>query len=149
MLNRITLVGRLVRDPEYRAFQDGSSVCNFTLAVDDDYKDQSGQKVTDFIDCTAWRKAAEFMTKYMTKGCIVAASGRMKSKRWTDKDGYKRTSWFVNCDNVYSCGGSREATPAERSAYTSPDYTSQTTHPATYGPGDFTMLEDDDGQLPF
>ena len=149
MLNRITLVGRLVRDPEHRRTGSGTSLCNFTLAVDRDFKDQNGEKGTDFIDCVAWRQSADFVGKYLTKGSMAAVSGRLQIDNYTDKDGNKRKSAKVNCDNVYSCGGVREATPAERNTYTSPEYTSPSTYPASYGPGDFAMLEDDDGQLPF
>lgn len=157
MLNDVSLVGRLVRDPESRRTGSGIEVCNFTLAVDDDFKGQDGQKETDFIDCTAWRQAAEFVGKYLTKGMMAAVRGRMKSRKWTDKDGNKRTSWFVKCDNVYSCEPRREATQEQRSQYTSPSYTSPTVYdppgfaaPAGgYSQADFAMLDDDDANLPF
>lgn len=151
MLNKVDLIGRMVRDPEYRALEDGTSLCNFTLAVDDDYKDADGQKVTDFIDCTAWRQAAEFVTKYLQKGMLMAVSGRLKSRKWTDKDGNKRTSWFVKCDNCYSCETRREATQAEQSAYTSPAYTAPATYtpPAVAAGDDYAVLTDDDAKLPF
>ena len=150
MLNDIVLIGRLVRDPECRRTGSGIEVCNFTLAVDEDYKGQDGQKETEFIECTAWRQAAEFAGKYLKKGYLASVRGRMKSQKWTDKDGNKRTKWFVRCDNVYSCEPRREATPEQRQQYTSPGYTAPAGYsPEMYGQGDFAMLDDDDAQLPF
>lgn len=148
MLNKVDLIGRLVRDPEYRALADGTSLCNFTLAVDDDYKDSDGQKVTDFIDCTAWRQTAEFVTKFLRKGTLMAVSGRLKSRKWTDKEGNKRTSWFVKCDNCYSCEPRREGAAEERSAYT-PAHTPPDGHMPQSADGDYVVLTDDDAWLPF
>ena len=155
MLNDVALQGRLVRDPEMRRTGSGVAVCNFTLAVDDDFKDQDGNKVTDFIDCTAWRQSAEFAGKYLRKGAMAAVRGRMKSRKWTDKEGKQRTSWFVLCENVYSCESRREATQEQRDVYggagnTSPDaYGTPSSYADTYGQSDFAMLDDDDGNLPF
>lgn len=151
MLNRIDIIGRIVRDPEYRALADGTSVCNFTLAVDDDYKDADGQKVTDFIECTAWRQAAEFVTRYLRKGMLMAASGRLKSRKWTDKDGNKRTSWFVKCDNCYPCESRREGTPEGPGGPPASGYAAPAAYqtPKPVGTQNFEMLTDDDAQLPF
>lgn len=146
MLNKIDLIGRLVREPEYRALEDGTSLCNFTLAVDDDYKDSDGEKVTDFIDCTAWRKAAEFVTKYLRKGQLMAVSGRLKSRKWTDKEGNKRTSWFVKCDNCYSC--ETKASQGSQSDYAPPAMPAPAPVPVAAG-ADYPELTDDDANLPF
>lgn len=108
MLNHIVISGRMVREPEYRTTAAGASWCTFTLAVDDDFKDESGNKQTDFIDCTAWRKTAEYITTYQRKGAQVEVSGRLKSRKWTDKDGNKRTSWFVQVENAYGVGASEK-----------------------------------------
>lgn len=160
MLNRIDLAGRLVRDPEMRRTASGVSLCNFTLAVDRDFKSQDGNKETDFIDCVAWRQSADFAGKYLTKGSIAVVSGRLQIDSYTDKDGNKRKSTKVNCDNVYSCGNSRqEATPAERETYTAP-YPGAAAgyggYPAAGGyippatPDEYALLDDDnDGQLLF
>ena len=93
----------------------------------------------------------------MTKGAMMSVRGRLKSRKWTDKEGNKRVSWFVKCENVYSCESRREATPEQRQQYTSPGYTAPSTYappPAAYSAdvytqGDFAMLDDDDAQLPF
>ena len=101
MLNRIILMGRLTRDPELRRTQSGTAVASFTLAVDRDFKDQNNQRVTDFIDCVAWRQTGEFVHRYFTKGRMAVVEGRLQMREWTDKDGNKRRSAEVVADNVY------------------------------------------------
>lgn len=101
MLNHIILMGRLVRDPELRRTQSGTSVCSFTLACDRDYKKDGDKKDTDFIDCVAWRATAEFLCKYFTKGRIAVVSGRLQIRDWTDKDGGKRRSAEVVAEDAY------------------------------------------------
>lgn len=101
MLNRIDLMGRLVRDPELRRTQNGTAVTSFTLAVERDFKSESGEKETDFIDCVAWRNTAEFVANYFTKGRMAAVSGRLQLRAWTDKEGNKRRSAEVLVDNAY------------------------------------------------
>ena len=86
-LNRIILMGRLVRDPELRRTQSGISVTSFTLAVDRDFKGQSGERETDFIDIVAWRQTAEFVSKYFTTGRMAVVEGRLQIRDWKDRDG--------------------------------------------------------------
>ena len=102
MLNRIIVMGRLVRDPELRTTQSGVSVTSFTLAVDRDFKSRdSGEKSTDFIDVVAWRQTAEFVCKYFAKGRMAIAEGRLQIRDWKDRDGNNRRSAEVVADNVY------------------------------------------------
>lgn len=101
MLNKIILMGRLTRDPELRRTQSGTAVTGFSLAVDRDFKSQSGEKETDFIDVVAWRNTAEFVSKYFSKGRMAVVEGRLQIRDWTDKDGIKRRSAEVIADNVY------------------------------------------------
>ena len=102
MLNKIILQGRLTRDPELRQLPDGSSVLNFSMAVDRDYLNrESGERETDFVDCVAFRGTAEFMDKYFKKGSMLLVSGRLRVRNWKDKDGYKRRSTEVIAENVY------------------------------------------------
>ena len=102
MLNRIIIMGRLVRDPELRSTQSSKSVTNFTLAVDRDFADkQSGEKATDFIDCVAWGKTAEFVSKYFAKGRMAVAEGRLQIREWKDKDGNNRRTAEIVAENVY------------------------------------------------
>jgi single-strand DNA-binding protein len=109
MLNKIILMGRLTRDPELRRTGSGTAVASFTLAVDRDFKSQSGEKETDFIDIVAWRNTAEFVSKYFTKGRMAVVEGRLQIRDWTDKDGSKRRTAEVVADNVYF-GDSKNST---------------------------------------
>ena len=101
MLNKIFIMGRLTRDPELRRTQSGTPVTSFSLAVDRDYKTQSGEKETDFIDVVAWRATAEFVAKYFTKGRMAVVEGRLQIRAWQDKEGNNRRSAEVVADNVY------------------------------------------------
>ena len=114
MLNRIVLMGRLTRDPELRHTGSGTAVASFSLAVDRDFKSQSGEKETDFVDIVAWRSTADFVSKYFTKGRMAVVEGRLQIHDWKDKDGNNRHSAEVVADNIYF-GDSRKdtAAPAE------------------------------------
>lgn len=101
-MNNIVIMGRMVRDPELRRTNSGTPVASFTLAVDRDFSGKDGgEKETDFIDVVAWRNTAEFVGKYFTKGRMAVASGRLQMRKWTDKDGNKRTTAEVVAENVY------------------------------------------------
>ena len=106
MLNHITIMGRLVRDPELRKTQSGVSVVSFTVAVDRDFKN-GDEKVTDYIDCTAWRGTADFISKFFTKGKAIVVDGSLNSRKWQDKDGNNRVSWEVQAQNVYFADSKR------------------------------------------
>lgn len=117
MLNRITIMGRLAKDPELRRTNGGTPVTSFTLAVDRDFKGQNGEKETDWIDVVAWRNTAEFVSKYFSKGRMAVVEGRLQIRNWTDKDGNKRKSAEVIADNVYF-GDSKMASASAEVGYT-------------------------------
>lgn len=146
MLNHITIMGRLTRDPELRRTQNGTAVSSFTLAVDRDFSGKDGgEKETDFIDCVAWRSTGEFASKYFSKGRMAVVSGRLQIRSWTDKDGNKRRAAEVVVDNMYFADSKKEAEPAAGYSQSQSTYTAPYVPPAS----DFAMLEDDDSQLPF
>ncbi len=99
MLNHITLMGRLTRDPELR-YAGETPVCSFTLACDRDFK-SNRQAETDFIDIVAWRNTATFVNQYFTKGRMAVVSGRLQIREWTDKASSKRRTAEVVAENVY------------------------------------------------
>ena len=101
MLNNITLLGRLTKDPELRSTNTGTPVASFTLAVDRDYPDGNGEHKADFIDIIAWRQTGEFVSKYFQKGSMAIVTGRLQIREWQDKEGNKRRSAEVVADNVY------------------------------------------------
>lgn len=141
MLNTITIMGRLTRDPELRHTQSDLAVASFTLAVDQDYA--KDEKKTDFIDCVAWRQTGEFVSKYFTKGSMAVVSGRLQIREWQDKEGNKRRSAEVVADNIYfgeskrRDGGGDYRDKAVESFDSSPK-----------SPG-FAELGNEDGELPF
>ncbi|MBQ6720377.1 MAG: single-stranded DNA-binding protein [Oscillospiraceae bacterium] len=168
MLNHITIMGRLTRDPELRRTGSGIAVASFTVAVDRDFGGRDGgERETDFIDCVAWRQTGEFVSKYFTKGRMIVVSGRLQIRSWTDKDGNKRRTAEVVADNCYfgdskrdgdnsgsyggnTYGGNSYGNNNNYGGYNAPapsfgGYNAPAAAPAS----DFAMLEDDDAQLPF
>lgn len=139
MLNRITIMGRLTRDPELRYTQSQTPVASFTLAVDRDYANDAGERATDFIDCVAWRSTAEFASKYFFKGQMAVASGRLQLRDWTDRDGNKRRSAEVVVDNLYFGESKKDRGSGDQRGYAPPAAT----------PPQFEELDDEDGDLPF
>ena len=161
MLNHITIMGRLTRDPELRSTQSGVSVTSFTVAVDRDFGGRDGgERQTDFIDCVAWRQTGEVVSKYFHKGSMIVVSGRLQSRKWQDRDGNNRTNWEVIADNVYfgesrrdsESNGSYGSYDSNRGGYDSNrgsgsyDSSPRSSAPA---PSAFSELDDGDGELPF
>lgn len=164
MLNHITIMGRLTRDPELRRTGSGVAVASFTLAVDRDFGGQNSEKETDFIDCVAWRNTGEFVAKYFTKGRMAVADGRLQIREYNDKHGNKRRVAEVVAEHVYFADSNKKE-ESSQGGYSAPS--SGYSAPSGYGTGgqyggpgggyappaapgsDFAMLEDDDGQLPF
>lgn len=149
MLNRITIMGRLTRDPELRYTQSNTPVCSFTVAVDRDFS-TNGEKKTDYIDCVAWRSGGEFVSKYFTKGSLIVVDGRLESRKWQDRDGNKRTSWEINADHCYFGGSKSDGESRQQTgSYSAPPPAQPSgTYPA---PAKFTDInpDEDDGELPF
>lgn len=162
MLNHITIMGRLTRDPELRRTGSGIAVTSFTVAVDRDIKSSNSEKEVDFIDCVAWRQTGEFVGKYFTKGRMIVVSGKLQIRGWTDKDGNKRRTAEVIADNVYFGDSKSEshntpvANPYQAPPYPHPGYASPASryNAPTSGEysapsSDFAILDDEDAQLPF
>jgi single-strand DNA-binding protein len=136
MLNNVIIMGRLTRDPELRRTQSGTAVTSFTMAVDRDFKSQSGEKETDFIDVVAWRSTAEFVAKYFTKGRMAVVEGRLQIRDWTDKDGNKRRNAEVLADNIYFGDAKKDVDSGAN----------------RYAGGQFVEVDEDfdaDGDMPF
>ena len=150
MLNKIFIMGRLTRDPELRRTQSGTAVTSFTLAVDRDFKSQSGEKETDFIDVVAWRSTAEFAAKYFTKGRMAIVEGRLQIRPWTDKEGNSRRSAEVVADNIYF-GDSKRDSAGDMGGYSAPAYTAPAGGYSALvgGPSGFAEIDEEDGDLPF
>ena len=148
-MNQVVLMGRLTRDPELRRTQSGTAVASFTLAVDRGFTPRDGgERQTDFIDCVAWRNTGEFVSKYFVKGQMMAVTGRLQIRDWTDKEGNKRRSAEVVVDNAYFTESKQSRDAAGfASAPARNDYDSGYSAPVTGS--DFAELDEDDGNLPF
>ena len=133
-------MGRLTRDPELRHTGSGTAVASFSLAVDRDFKSQSGEKETDFIDIVAWRNTAEFVNKYFTKGRMAVVEGRLQIRDWTDNEGRKRRTAEVIAENVYFGDSKKESSG---NSYATPSYAA---HSADR---EFEEIGEEDGELPF
>lgn len=144
MLNKIVIMGRMVKDPELRRTQSGTPVASFTMAVERDVPKQDGTRDTDFIDCVSFRSTAEFASKYFRKGSLTVASGRLQIRNWEDKDGNKRRNAEVVVDAIYFAERKRDdAAPEDHAAPSYPE----STQPSFSG--GFTELTDSDDELPF
>ncbi len=144
MLNHVSIMGRLARDPELRTTTSGKSVVSFTIATDRNRKDANGQNQTDWIRMTAWGKTAEFICKYFQKGSMIAIDGRLQSKTYQDKNGNNRTDMEVVVEEV-NFVGAKSASNADSNAQ--PAARQQPTAQPQTAP----QFEDvsDDSDLPF
>ncbi len=134
MINKVILMGRLTRDPEMRHTNSGTPVTTFSIAIDNGYGDN---KRTDFINCVAWNKTAEFVTKYFTKGkMIVIADGRISTRSWETQDGKRAYATEVVANEV-----NFGETKSSQQTATQP--------PMQDDDDDFTPLDEEDDDLPF
>lgn len=112
MLNNCTIQGRLTRDPELRYTASNTPVASFTLAVDRSRKNANGEYDTDFIDCTAFGKTAEFVKNWFSKGMMAIVVGHIQSRNWEDRNGNKRTSIEINANEVLFGESKKDKQPA-------------------------------------
>lgn len=137
-MNKVVLMGRLIRDPEMKQTRSGVAVAKFAIAVSRRFKNADGEYETDFINCTAWRNTAEFVCKYFQKGSQIAVVGSIQTQKYTDEDGNKRTSMGVVVDEVHFAGskGNSDNTTADEA-------------PPEFNTDFASALPDDDDDLPF
>ncbi|HHW45834.1 MAG TPA: single-stranded DNA-binding protein [Clostridiales bacterium] len=139
MLNVVVLTGRLTETPELRHTPNGVPVTRFAVAVQRAFKSADGDYETDFINIVAWRSQAEFITRFFTKGQEIGIQGSIQTRRYTDKDGNKRTAFEVIVDRAHFVGPKHTAD-------------SQDVEPpvsfSNADTGDFAEITDDD-DLPF
>ena len=136
MLNKITIMGRVTRDPELRRTTNGTAVASFTIAVDRDF----GDKQADFFSVVAWKGTGEFVAKNFAKGRPILISGRLETRKWEGNDGTKHTVTEIIAESVYFCDSKPKQDGG--SAYPSDHYTCDPVQP-------FAELTDEDGDLPF
>lgn len=147
MLNKIIIQGRFTKDPELRRTQSGLSVTSFSLAVERDFKDGSGNKIMDFLEVVAWRQTAEFVCKYFAKGQMAIVEGSLQTRDWQDNNGNKRRAFEILANTVYFGGSKKEE--GDNNRYGTPPPARGQTQSAP-APQQMEMDEaDDDDELPF
>ncbi|REE17070.1 single-strand binding protein [Winogradskyella pacifica] len=104
--NKVQLIGNLGQDPEITNFESGKILAKFSVATNDSYKNAQGEKITDtqWHNVVAWGKTAQIIEKYITKGKEVAIEGKLTSRSWEDKDGIKRYTTEVVCNELLMLG---------------------------------------------
>ena len=150
MLNRAILMGRLTKDPELRYTPSNVAVTTFTLAVDRNFARQGEQRQTDFINIVAWRQTAEFVSKYFTKGQLVAVSGSIQTRTWDDNEGKRHYVTEVVADDVYFAESKRDSSGQPVAAPYQPPVAAPAapSYQVPQPTADFQMSPDDD-DLPF
>lgn len=145
MLNRITVQGRLTRDPEVNATTNQTVYCRFQIASERNFGGQDGQKQTDFLPCVAWKQKAQFLGQYFHKGDMILISGTLQSRQYDDSQGQKKTSYEILVDEIDFCGGRREEERQEsRQSVSLSDMPKQDSVPSAPA-----FEETDNGELPF
>lgn len=122
MINTAILMGRLTADPELRKTPAGVSVARISLAVDRSYVPQGGERQTDFIDVVAWRKTAEFVSRYFRKGMLVAVQGSIQTRSYTDNQNIRRKAFEVVADNIHFAEPKRDNRVAQQPVSLPPSY---------------------------
>ena len=113
MFNKVILIGRLTRDPELRYTPNGHAVGSFTLAVNRPFKAENGEQQIDFIDVVTWRKVAEQVGQYLSKGRLVAIDGRLQIRSYEDRNGVKRKAAEVVANTVRFLDGRKPTAEAD------------------------------------
>lgn len=111
MYNKVIMMGRIANDPELRTTPNGHSVCSFRIAVERRFKNNDGERTTDFFNVVAWNKTAETVTKYFAKGKMILVEGEMTTRQYTDKNGNNATWYEINAERV-SFTGEKNSAPA-------------------------------------
>lgn len=142
MINSAVLIGRLTYEPEFRSTPNGVSVIRFQIACDRRFQAEGEERKADFIDVTAWRQTAEFVSRYFHKGSMIAVEGSIQTEAFTDKDGNKRKPVQVVANNVSFCGSKSENNSDSPFHQPASGY-------AEADESDFEEISDDEDDLPF
>jgi len=146
-VNKVILVGRLGGDPEVKTLESGTKVAKFSLATTERYKDKEGnqQENTEWHNVVLWRGLADVTERYMKKGDQVYIEGRIKSRKWTDKDGVERYFTDIVADNMTMLGGPSggSSSGGGQSQSSAPKQQNQVNEPQA------SSLDDIDDDLPF
>ena len=145
MINMVALMGRLTYEPELRKTPSDVSVLRFQVACDRSYQRAGAERQADFIDCVAWRQTAEFISRYVHKGSMIAVEGTIQTSNYTDKNGNNRKQIEVLANNVSFCGSKSESGNAASTG----GYNEPAPSYASTDNSDFEEIVDDNDDLPF
>ncbi len=123
-MNKAILMGRLTRDPELRTTSNNISVCTFTLAVDRNYKNRDGERLTDFIPVVVWRQQADFVHRYFVKGQRMLVVGSIQPRSYLDQSGQKRYVTEVIAEEVYFADSKKDSDSYDESGEAKTSYSS-------------------------
>lgn len=154
MINNVVLVGRLTRDPELKFTPNGAAVATFTLAVNRNFTNQSGQREADFINCVIWRKPAETLANYAKKGTLLGVTGRIQTRSYDNPQGQRvyvteivaETFQLMESKDVSVQHANESNETAEKSKPTPPPLPEQETDPFAQSSSAIDLPDDD---LPF
>lgn len=154
MINNVVLVGRLTRDPELKFTPNGAAVATFTLAVNRNFTNQSGQREADFINCVIWRKPAETLANYAKKGTLLGVTGRIQTRSYDNPQGQRvyvteivaETFQLMESKDVSEQRANESNETAEKSKPTPPPLPNQETDPFAQSSSTIDLADDD---LPF
>jgi single-strand DNA-binding protein len=153
MINRVILVGRLARDPELRYLPNGTPVCTFTLAVNRPFTNQQGEREADFIQCVAWRKAAENVANFLQKGNLAGVDGRLQTRSYEGQDGKRVYVTEVVADSVQFLESKGKGTGEQKERNTGQKQAPASADDNLFGgyadPFADSSIPIDDGDLPF
>lgn len=121
MINNVVLLGRIVANPELKQTPNGNSVVNFTLAVDRSYCKAGTQRQCDFLDCVAWKGTGEFISKYFRKGQLIAVTGSIQTRNYTDKEGNKHKAFEILVNSASFCESKKSSDSANSNPYPAGD----------------------------
>ena len=151
-MNFITLIGRMVKDPEIKTTQSQIAFCGFTIAVDRKYKGKDGERETDFIQCVAWKQQAEFIGKYFHKGSRICITGSLQTRSYDDKDGVKRYVSEVVVENAEFIDLKKDESDYKRDSSGVPSSSGKEIEkyfPPSADTGFYPAMDDDTNNLPF
>lgn len=156
MINNVVLVGRLTKDPDLKYTGSGTAVATFTLAVNRNFTNQSGEREADFINCVIWRKPAETLANYAKKGMLIGVTGRIQTRSYDNQQGQKVYVTEVIADNFQlleskKADSSQNTQGSGVSNSQTNNYTrnQQNTNNATADPFGNSSIDISDDDLPF
>lgn len=144
MLNKVTLIGRLGKDPETRLMPNGEAVCNFSVATSESWKDQSGQRQerTEWHNITMYRRLAEIAGQYLKTGSQVYLEGKIQSRKYTDKNGAERMAYDIIVNEMKMLGGGNDGQSAQSAQAETPTPPRRQATPAA-------PVDDESEDIPF